>query len=218
MKKPTKKDMLALVEQWRALVPPRPMLYGEHIQYAHVQAYHVRGWLDHGEPDVNLVNLLDQRLIPVEFVPSHVLDDNSGLTTDLPDGRLQVFLNENHPPTRQRYSLMHEWKHVLDFYLSDLLYRDIGHGDAEKQHDLREAVANEFAAHVLMPTMLVKRVWFATQDISLAASAFNVSLDAMATRLKKLGLIGERKPRPHTYFRGPGMTNLDHRSLAAYAA
>lgn len=67
-----------------------------------------------------------------------------------------------------------------------------------------EWICNEFAANVLMPTAIVKRVWFSTQDVSLAATMFNVSTEAMTKRLERLGILGEPKPVRRMYFRRTG--------------
>jgi hypothetical protein len=56
-----------------------------------------------------------------------------------------------------------------------------------------------------MPTMLVKRAWFAVQDIDALGRLFNVSPEAMTTRLEKLGLIGKPDTEPRMYFRQVGV-------------
>jgi Zn-dependent peptidase ImmA (M78 family) len=82
---------------------------------------------------------------------------------------------------------------------------------------LREAVANEFAAHVLMPTHLVKEHWFKTPDLLLLATAFNVSGEAIKRRLEKMGLIGEPTPRPRKYFRHVALIDTDRPTSTACA-
>lgn len=214
MTTPTKATMAELLRELRALAPNRPLTYGESLQLAHVQAARFRRWAGANEPEINLIGLVKQRLVPVNFVPSHSLNGESGMTTNAVGGKVQLFINENEPLVRQRFSLLHEWKHVLDFEHADVLHAKLGRGNAKLQADMIEWICNEFAGHVLMPTALVKRTWFATQDLTLAANLFNVSTEAMATRLEKLGLIGERKPTPHTYFRRVGVL-FDMPSLAA---
>ncbi len=219
MKRPTKKEILALIDHWRTLVPrERPLTYGEHMQSTQVQSHHHRALLDSGSPDVNLIVLVEQTVIPVEFVPSYVLGGESGLTTDEPDNVLRILINENEPVVRQRFSVAHEWKHALDFYDNDIMYRDLGQGDEEKRYKQREAIANEFAAHLLMPTHLVKALWFTTPDIHQLAATFNVSGEAMKRRLEKMGLIGEPKPRPRKYFRRIALIDTDLPADAAFAA
>jgi len=82
-----------------------------------------------------------------------------------------------------------------------VLHAKLGVGDRERQKGLIEAIANEFAGHVLMPSPLVKREWVRWQDLATVATIFNVSAEAMNRRLEKLGLIGDPKPAPRMYFR-----------------
>lgn len=218
MKRPTIKEVTNLLKQLRAIAPNRPLTYGESVQVARLQAARFRTWITTtDEPAVNLAGLINQRAVPVHFVPSHVLNEESGLTTDLMDDKLQVFINESEPQVRQRFSALHEWKHVIDFPDANRLHHSLGVGTDNLKSLRIELIANEFAAHVLMPTNLVKRVWFKTQDIGLAASLFNVSPEAMNTRLTKLGLIN-RKAQPDTRvaFRTNGLVRLSH--LAPCAA
>ncbi len=201
---PTKAAMTKLIAELRSLIPKRPLTYGESLQLARLQAARFRRWANANEPEINLIGLVKQRLVPVNFVPSYRLNGESGLTTNAVGGKVQMFINENEPSVRQRFSLLHEFKHLLDFEAADTLHSKLGRDNKKLQADMIEWIANEFAAYVLMPTALVKRVWFSTQDLSLSANLFNVSTEAMATRLEKLGLIGERKATPRTFFRQVG--------------
>jgi IrrE N-terminal-like domain len=216
---PTKAMMTSLIAELRSLAPKRPLTYGESLQLARLQAARFRRWADADAPEINLIGLVKQRLVPVNFVPSYRLNGESGLTTNAVGGKVQIFINENEPSVRQRFSLLHEFKHLLDFESADTLHGKLGRDNKKLQADMIEWIANEFAAYVLMPTALVKRVWFSTQDLSLSANLFNVSTEAMATRLEKLGLIGERKAAPRTFFRKTGaLYDLDFDALVACRA
>lgn len=208
MKPPTKTAMRELLDDLRGLAPKRPLTYGESLQLARLQAARLRSWARADQADINLIWLVRQKLVPVHFVASHKLGEESGLTTNGVSGKLEVFINDHEPPVRQRFSLLHEWKHVLDFADAPILHARLGQGDTRRQANMVEWVANEFAAHVLMPTALVKRAWFGLQDISAAAALFNVSSEAMTTRLEKLGLIGEPKTSPRVYFRRVALPTL----------
>ena len=201
MKRPTKIEMQALITELRNVAPKRPLTYGESLQVGRVQAARLRRWAKAYGPDINLIWLVRQRLIPVNFVPSHRLGEESGLTTDQVTGKLEMFVNEGEPPVRQRFSLLHELKHAIDFDNAPTLHAKLGRGNATVQASQIEAIANDFAAHVLMPTPLVKREWFTWRELPLVANVFNVSVEAMATRLEKLGILGERRPVPRVYFR-----------------
>jgi len=115
MKTPTKIAMRQLLSELRGIAPHRPLTYGESLQVARVQAARLRRWAEATEPDINLIWLVRQRLVPVSFVPSYKLGEQSGLTTDRVSGRLEMFVNHSEPELRQRFSLLHEFKHVLDF-------------------------------------------------------------------------------------------------------
>jgi hypothetical protein len=203
MKTPTKAVMARFVIELRALGPYRPLSYGESLDVARTQAAYLRRWARATEPDINLIWLLHQQAVPVHRVPSHQLNETSGLTTNSVNNIIEIFINQAEPPTRQRFSLLHEFKHALDFTDADVLHARLGSGYPRHQRNMIEKIANDFAAHVLMPTALVKRVWSTFRDVSLAAAAFNVSIEAMATRLEKLNLIGEPPRTPRTYFRCP---------------
>lgn len=201
MKTPTKPVMKKLIAELRTIAPKRPLTYGESLQVARIQAARLRRWAGAEQPDINLIWLVKQRFVPVNFVPSHKLGEESGLTTDQVSGRLEMFINQGEPLSRQRFSLLHEVKHILDFDDAPHLHAKLGRGDHKVRHTMIEAIANDFAAHVLMPTGLVKREWFAWQNLTTVAAMFNVSVEAMATRLEKLGILGQPKPAPRVYFR-----------------
>lgn len=203
MKKTTKNAATALVESLRGLAPNRPLTYGESLQVARIQAARLRQWASADAPDFNLIWLVDQTAVPVHFVPGYKLGEQSGLTTNAVEGRLRIFINQSEPALRQRFTLLHEFKHALDFAEAETLHAKLGHGNTQRQKDMIEWVANDFAAHALMPTALVKREWFAWQDLPTVANVFNVSVEAMAHRLARLGLRGQDRPRPRAYFRRP---------------
>lgn len=216
---PSDVEMAALLGKLRRLAPKRPLTYGESLQVARVQAVRLRSWaeqwLGRSEADLNLAWLAHQQHLPVSFVGSYKLGEHSGLTTDQVGGQLQMFVNANEPPVRQRFSLLHEFKHALDFDDAHVLHTKLGSGDAKKRGDQIELICNEFAGHVLMPTSLVKRQWFIWRDVSLLANLFNVSTEAMTTRLQKLGILGEPKPVSRVYFRRTTLKSDDRILIAA---
>jgi hypothetical protein len=205
MTRVTIKEMRALIERLRAIPPHRPLTYGESLRVAQWQAFHLRRWDGGDKPNIDLLWLVRQRAVPVNFVASYKLGEESGLTTDQVGGKLQMFINEREPRVRQRFSVLHEFKHVLDFDDADRLHARLGSGSRQRHDDQIEWIANEFAGQVLMPTALIKRYWFRTQDKELMATMFDVSVEAMTTRLERLGLIGESKPKPRLYFRSNGI-------------
>jgi hypothetical protein len=209
MNQPTRREIDGLIAALRAVAPKRPLTYGESLQVARLQASKLRTWAKAtASPDINLVWLLNQTAVPVNLVASHTLGEESGLTTNAISGKLEMYLNSSEPAQRQRFSLLHEFKHVLDFADADRLHAALGSGIKKVQADQIELIANEFAGQVLMPKRLVVSAWLKTQNLALTANLFNVSLEAMKTRLTKLGLLGEIKPRPRTYFRINGPMHI----------
>jgi hypothetical protein len=214
MQQTTTSQIGELLRYLREVAPERALTYGESMQLARTQARRLRRWLQASAPDFNLIWLVEQDQVPVHFVPSHRLGEESGLTTNAVGGRVQIFINQNEPAVRQRFSLLHEFKHVLDFEQADTLHAKLGRGDASVRANMIEWIANEFAGQTLMPGPLVKQVWRSTTDLRTAATIFNVSVEAMATRLERLNLIGERPPRPRGYFRTIG-PSIESEQLAA---
>lgn len=114
------------------------------------------------------------------------LGDTSG-ATEWSHGRWLILLNEHEAPCRQRFSLAHEFKHVLDNPFVGVLYPP-AHGLSAAER--RERVSDYFAACLLMPRAWVKR-WYCdegVQDLSRLARRFDVSTAAMRYRLFQIGL------------------------------
>lgn len=218
MKRPTKQVMTATLDELRTLGGSAALTYGQSLQAAHDQAAYLRAWSKTRGPEINLIWLVQQRAVPVNFVPGYKLGGHSGLTTDHITGRLEISINDSEPRVRQRFSLLHELKHVIDWDQADLLHSKLGSGDDVKRRTQIEQIANEFAASVLMPAKHVIRLWQSSPDLSLMASLFNVSAEAMHTRLEKLGLIFEPKPAPRLYFRSAGLVTGDTECMLALAS
>lgn len=82
---------------------------------------------------------------------------------------------------RQRFTFCHEFKHVIDHPVRDLLYPD---------GRTRERVADHFAACMLMPRDDLIRAWNSGERAPhQLATDFDVSLAAMTRRLLSIGLL-----------------------------
>jgi Zn-dependent peptidase ImmA (M78 family) len=171
----------------RALVPPRPLTPSETLRIAELQAN----------------RLLEHFKIQTDAVPEEIVSElprirvvrETGLAMSGSahwDGRLWLIaLSANEHPLRQRFSLMHEFKHVLDHTTKDRLYRDRPFQSASEQ---AERVADYFAACALMPKRVVKRLWFeGPQSIERLVEKLRVSPTAVRYRLDQLGVTD--KPR-----------------------
>ncbi|HEX6700901.1 MAG TPA: ImmA/IrrE family metallo-endopeptidase [Gaiellaceae bacterium] len=118
------------------------------------------------------------------------------------DGRFWVItVNADEHPLRQRFSVMHEFKHVLDHTTSELLYHD---RNFQSAHEQAERTADYFAACLLMPKRIVKSLWFhGPQRTTPLAERLQVSPIAARYRLDQLGLVdrASRCPWPPAHFR-----------------
>jgi Zn-dependent peptidase ImmA (M78 family) len=106
---------------------------------------------------------------------------------------------------RQRFSLMHEFKHVLDHPFVQTAYS----ADRTQPSRFAEQVCDSFAASVLMPRAWVKAVFCneGVQELAILARRFGVSQMAMRVRLLQLGLV-EPEPRCSRYRRASGSLEL----------
>lgn len=114
----------------------------------------------------------------------------SGMTRNLGDG-WAVIIKSSEPKVRQRFTLAHEFKHILDDPFIEWLYPTVGDSSPE---DRGEAACDYFAGCLLMPKVWLRRDWTSgNQDIPALARSYAVSTRAMEVRLSQLGLL---EPRP----------------------
>ena len=99
-----------------------------------------------------------------------------------------ILVNRDDTVGRQRFSLCHEFKHVIDHTRRRSLYRDRAGSSAYLQ---AERAADVFAAALLMPKAWVKRVFYdeGIRDERVLARHFGVSVAAMRVRIDQLGLL-----------------------------
>jgi len=110
-----------------------------------------------------------------------------------------IFVNINHPPVRQNFTIAHEIGHYLLNHSGDLfldhkyiLFRD---SKSSEGSWVAERQANKFAAELLMPeSKLLSEIkdrnidFEDDEDISNLAKDFGVSTQALLIRLSNLGL------------------------------
>lgn len=120
-------------------------------------------------------------------------------------GRWLIVINGSEPIHRQRFSLAHEYKHTIDHRYRHQLYVNRPDLTARQQ---AEQAADYFAACLLMPRRWLYQAWAdGQQRISQLSRLFDVSPQAMARRLKDLGLwtdspkAGHDRPDSGTYQR-----------------
>jgi predicted transcriptional regulator len=173
------------VAELRALAPHRPLPAWEARILAERQAAKLLAL--QGVRDLPVPELLIEHLPRVDVVyrRSRSLSGSAKWT----GGRWVIVVNANDTWGRQRFSLCHELKHVIDAPAEAALYRDRGYAWAAVQ---RERAADYFAACLLMPKTLLKRAVYEQglrDDYELARHC-QVSVAAMRVRLAELQLLG----------------------------
>lgn len=166
----------------RALLPKRVLTWSEAHSVAERQAMVLLALLHIDEPPVPQ--------FVISHLPGIVVDRRKDWPTSGMSVRTRshwrIVLKADEPRQRQRFSLAHEFKHVLDDPLIERLYT---HLPKAGRHERTERLCNYFAACLLMPRAWLKRDWCAgRQTIRELAWRYYVSQEAMSTRLSELGL------------------------------
>lgn len=177
----------------RALVPARRLGYSESLRIAELQANRFLELFDVAGPVVPSELVTD---LP-RLVVRHQADVPVSGSAHWEAGRWVITLNAGEPETRRRFSLMHEFKHIVDHTTKFNLYGDVGFDPAAGRR--AERAADHFAACVLMPKRWFKSAWFEShQNVTELAARLEVSPRALSLRLWHLGLgvDTERCQRP----------------------
>lgn len=186
------------LRELRAALPRRALSGSEALQLAERQAWLLRWQVGYGERTALATEVLQRLpfLIDVSFRPGLA---RSGLATKTERG-WAIVLHAGEPRVRQRFSLAHEIKHVLDDGLATQLQGGLyPAGGGFTAAERTEWICDYFAACLLMPKLLVRRDWTAgLQRIVPLARRYEVSTQAMRVRLEHLGLL-EPVPRCGTH-------------------
>jgi Zn-dependent peptidase ImmA (M78 family) len=181
----TSTETRSVLASLRILTPRRQATFGEALRVAELHAY----------------RLLDLWQITQAAVPSEIVSELPRVRivrSELPVSGTShwngthwiITLSSNEPWTRQRFTLMHEFKHIIDHGHAALLYTGDRRHTAREQAEL---VADYFAGCILMPRRLLKRAWCdGKQRPSELARHFGVSPRAVEVRLAQTGLSAER--------------------------
>jgi len=173
----------------RDLIPNRHLTFLESLRIAELQANRLRQLM---APDVEALPELVISEQPRIRVVRRAMP-TSGLTYWSGEEWI-IALNRNEPEARQRFSLFHEYKHIVDHHRSHALYRGSRNYGGEQQ---AEQAADYFAGCVLMPKALMKRAWGnGTQTPTKLGWLFEVSPRAAEVRLAQLGLTDPRLRHP----------------------
>jgi len=172
-----------LLDELRDIVPDRRLSITESYVLAERQA----------------TALLERRGVDAAPVPTAVIADlpfvrvalNNAMEasgeTKWQKPRWLISLHATEPAVRQRFSLAHEFKHILDHKRRQRFYPLIMNLADKRRH---EQLCDYFAASLLMPRTWVKQAYsFGVQDEFELARLFQVSTQAMQFRLRQLGIV-----------------------------
>lgn len=181
-------DRLHTITVLRDLVPIRPLSQLEALRIAELQADRLLTLAGRAQPAVpdelieSIPKVQVRRMRPWPV---------SGCT-DWAKSTWVIVLNAGEPYVRQRFSLAHEFKHILDHRFVDVIYPDLPRLSSQQR---AEVVCDYFAGCLLVPKKWLRQAWTAgIQTEPGLARHFNVSREAIRTRLSQTGLI-ERTPR-----------------------
>jgi hypothetical protein len=182
----------SLLDRLRALTPRRALTSYQAVQVAERQAAALRRHLGYSRRAQLPTEAL--RDLPFVTVTYRVGFPTSGMATRTDLGWV-IVIRSDEPDVRQRFSLAHEIKHLVD---SPLMHHKTGplagglypSQPGRPAHDRVERVCDAFAAALLMPKTMVRRDWTTgMQSIPDLARRYGVSRPAMEYRLKSLGLL-----------------------------
>ncbi len=142
--------MATVLSQLRALSPPRRLAPYETRRIAEQQASRLLALMRVAETPVPEQIIEYFPRTHVEYVSAKALSGAAQWRR----GRWVILINRSDTWGRQRFSLAHEFKHVIDAPLADTLYRS---PDTATRTALAERAADTFAASLLMPRVLMKR-------------------------------------------------------------
>lgn len=171
-----------IIRSVRALTPQRALATSEAHSVAERQAFRLLELLDITRAPVDLDAIASLPGLEVRTVRRLPV---SGFS-EWARSRWLIAIREDDALLRQRFTLAHELKHVLDHPYVDGLYPNHqGHPSQSRA----EAICDYFAGCLLMPRPWLKRAWVSGhQDLRDLAGAFGVSRAAMAVRLRQVGL------------------------------
>ena len=171
----------------RDLVPRRVLEDHEARFVAERQARRLSQLLDLTGPVVDLAAIFSLPRLDVRLQPGLPVSGFSEWSRS----RWVVAINVDDHVTRQRFTLAHELKHILDNPFIEVLYPG---RDGKPSGKRAEAICDYFSACLLMPRNEVKALWGqGNQRVDDLASHFAVSRAAMGLRLHQLGLTSTRR-------------------------
>jgi Zn-dependent peptidase ImmA (M78 family) len=172
----------------RALLPRRVVNFNEALQIAEQQARRLVDLIDDidGIHELHVAQMPRMRIVR-EDLPVSGLSYWNGQ-------EWVIALSRSESQPRQRFTLLHEFKHIVDHGSTASLYPGDSRLTSEQQ---AEAAADYFAGCALVDKRQLKSAWGnRIQRVEDLASHFSVSLQAMRVRLSQTGLdvIADSQP------------------------
>lgn len=172
-----------IISQLRDIVPIRPLTRAEHLRLAELQAQRFLKLVGVTRPSVPERVICELPRIEVNRLSPFPV---SG-ATHWGSGQWLVVLNGSEPLVRQRFSLAHELKHIIDHRFELIIYEGL---PADYRREAIEQICDYFAGCLLMPRPWVKRTFCSgVQQLPALAATFGVSQAAMQVRLNQIGLV-----------------------------
>lgn len=167
----------------RNLMPNRPLRHVESLRIAELQAARLLSMSGITEGPVPGSIITDIPKIQLKRMP---VPGVSGCT-DWAKGTWVIVINGTESMVRQRFTLAHEFKHILDYRYIDIAYPAT---PALNHRQRTEVVCDYFAGCLLVPRPWLKKAWGGgVQQLPALARMFDVSQAAIQTRLLQTGLI-----------------------------
>jgi Zn-dependent peptidase ImmA (M78 family) len=178
----------SIINQLRALVPARPLTEREAKSIAERQAIILLELLGQRRPAVDVSLVADLPRIEVRVEPNLHRSGISGFS-QWSRGRWLIVVNRSDSPTRRRFTLSHEFKHVLDHTHAKIIYSKLSDTESERERII-ERICDYFAGCLLVPRNWLKQAWAnGIQDRTALAALFNVSEAAIGVRLQQTGIV-----------------------------
>ncbi|WP_433020509.1 ImmA/IrrE family metallo-endopeptidase [Kribbella sp. CA-294648] len=175
------KPTTSILADLRSAIPPHKVTFAQAKRIAERQANRLlalSGITTGPIPSGTIIRKLPRIRIVTDELPASV----SG-TTHWSGTHWIIVLNQTEPAVRQRFTLMHEFKHIIDHGQIEQLYTGNSRYTAIEQ---AERAADYFAACYLMPKRLLKAAWSrGLQTSARLAREFDVSTLAMEVRLSQ---------------------------------
>lgn len=173
----------------RSLVPQRHLNLEEGKRIAELQANRLRELFEIDSPVFPHEVIMELPKIKVAFDPDLPVSGSAHWSGT----HWVIVLNALEGDRRQRFSMAHEFKHILDHTRKEFLYHDSYGSSAAKQ---AEQIADYFAACLLMPKQHIKRLYYqGIQKPSELSEQFMVSPKAVNFRLQQLKVISGETDR-----------------------